>query len=88
MEITQNEQDLFFKYYRVVTKVGGLPVQIYLCSSLFFAHILFFSFFYGLDLQVESLTSLQQCLTEGFIASIIIRPQSHASGICVYTLCS
>lgn len=65
VEIIQNKQGLFLNCNcRVVRKAWCMPVQIYPCASLFFTRILFFSFSSGSDLQVESLISLKQYLTE------------------------
>ena len=58
--------------------------------SIVCTHLIFLIFL-GLDLQVESLISPQQCQIKGFISSIIVRPQFHALGIwgrCLYILSS
>lgn len=41
-----------------------MPVQIHLFSSPFFAHILFFSFSSGLDLQVEGLIDIIEAVPD------------------------
>lgn len=57
--------------YSVVTEAWCMAVQIYLCSSPFFADILIFLFSSGPNLQVEDLTSQKQDLTEGLFLQLL-----------------